>query len=507
MKHIDDGTLHAYLDGAVDAMDLPGGVEAIERHLAACAACAARLTAERRVRDRANALLSSAAPAVHAPPPFGAVVARRAPSGAHPHRAQRVGWRRLAVAASVVLALGVGWTARDLGRRQSGTDGKIVSATHEAGRVEQSDGRIAAAPASAPSTPTARAADVSPESGPPARSGTPRSASQGAPDRPAGATGTRVRQEAEPVPGAGTSRVDPPVDRPVARIASADAAPPPAPPPPRGLRVRAESAPASAAPTSGRESPVLGEPAGSAARTADAMIRLRGASTSRTPTLAGRVTDDAGRPVAGAQVVVAGIPAGTLSGQDGSYVIPLPAGAAHADEPLVVTASVLGMTADTQMVSAARDDLRHDFVLKPAAIELSSIVVTGVSSEAGAGWIPVGRAEAEGALGRPLVAIADLPFTRIAVSATRDEVLVTQSLGDGREVRLLERVDPRAPPAAAPVDASTEGAAADGDRWLEVDASPGEGVSRMTLAGKGLLIEAEAPVALHQLRKLLLRLR
>ncbi|HXV86308.1 MAG TPA: hypothetical protein VD793_06400, partial [Gemmatimonadales bacterium] len=67
MWHPDDGELHAFLDQA----DLQ---TAVRDHLVLCAECRARLQAARRVREQAERLLRTAAPANVVVPPFEQVV-------------------------------------------------------------------------------------------------------------------------------------------------------------------------------------------------------------------------------------------------------------------------------------------------------------------------------------------------------------------------------------------------------------------------------------------------
>jgi hypothetical protein len=99
MSHVDDGTLHAYLDGEL----APVEIEQLESHLAGCSGCRARLDEERALIERAARLLGVAVPPGpdHAAPPL------------HQLRPPRPVWRRLRVplawAATVVLALGLGW--------------------------------------------------------------------------------------------------------------------------------------------------------------------------------------------------------------------------------------------------------------------------------------------------------------------------------------------------------------------------------------------------------------
>jgi hypothetical protein len=101
MSHIDDGTLHAYLDGELPPMDR----ERVERHLAECPPCRARLTEERALIERAGQLLGLAVPS--------------SPSRAAPpldRLRQRQAWRHVRLplvwAATIVLAVGLGWYLR-----------------------------------------------------------------------------------------------------------------------------------------------------------------------------------------------------------------------------------------------------------------------------------------------------------------------------------------------------------------------------------------------------------
>ena len=109
MWHVDEGALHAYLDGALD--EYPAAeARRVREHLETCADCTHRLAAERDVRDRAEDILDLAAPRVEAPTfeELRAYVKAQAP------QRSRVSVRlyRLSWAASVVLALGTGWLLR-----------------------------------------------------------------------------------------------------------------------------------------------------------------------------------------------------------------------------------------------------------------------------------------------------------------------------------------------------------------------------------------------------------
>jgi hypothetical protein len=113
MPHLDEGTLQAWLDRDRSGLSGTGHAE-IERHLAACAACARRLEEMDALSVRAEGLLVVPPSTDDAIPAYREVVAR-----ADRHRAagrRRSAWIVGGWAASVAVALGVGWMANDLYR-------------------------------------------------------------------------------------------------------------------------------------------------------------------------------------------------------------------------------------------------------------------------------------------------------------------------------------------------------------------------------------------------------
>lgn len=110
-RHIPEEELHAYLDQALSRSQC---VE-IESHLAVCASCQDERDAIAGLRDRTTALLSTLAPASIHMPPLAELRQRHVERSA---KRQRI-LRRSAWAASVVLALGFGWTARELATASS----------------------------------------------------------------------------------------------------------------------------------------------------------------------------------------------------------------------------------------------------------------------------------------------------------------------------------------------------------------------------------------------------
>jgi anti-sigma factor RsiW len=97
MSHVDDGTLHAYLDAELSAVER----DRVDAHLAACSACRERCEEERALVTRARDLLALAAPPRSIRQPDG------------PYARRRGRWSQvqvpLAWAATLVLAFAIGW--------------------------------------------------------------------------------------------------------------------------------------------------------------------------------------------------------------------------------------------------------------------------------------------------------------------------------------------------------------------------------------------------------------
>jgi len=118
VPHIDDGRLHAWLDGALDAESEPDGA-AVHHHLETCDQCRARLESARIERARARSILGSVDQPVPAAPPFSDVVDR---ARATVPRRRRRSWRAssvgLAWAASIAVVVGAGLLGRELAQRR-----------------------------------------------------------------------------------------------------------------------------------------------------------------------------------------------------------------------------------------------------------------------------------------------------------------------------------------------------------------------------------------------------
>ena len=144
MPHVDEGTLHALLDGALRAEE-PARADSVEDHLRSCRDCRARLDEAAGLRGGASDILAAAAPTGAGAPDFAEVLERvrrndsaettresgaaeqtgiEAPAALRPasgRRRRKGGIRRqarwtrdVAWAASLVIALGTGYLLRDV---------------------------------------------------------------------------------------------------------------------------------------------------------------------------------------------------------------------------------------------------------------------------------------------------------------------------------------------------------------------------------------------------------
>lgn len=140
MSHIPEAELHAYLDQALPRLRC---VE-IESHLAECTPCRTARDEIAALRDRTTAMLARLAPRRTVPPPLADLRHRAAHRASEQARfRQRTAW-----AASVVVALGVGWGASYLVHPPSGR--ALATRTPAAPTI----------PAAAPAGPTRTSADT-----------------------------------------------------------------------------------------------------------------------------------------------------------------------------------------------------------------------------------------------------------------------------------------------------------------------------------------------------------
>lgn len=138
MRHVTEGDLHAWLDGALAGID-PEAARRLEEHLGRCADCRALLEREREVRDHSQALLDEALPAPARIPPFESI-------GVGKGSGSRSGWApdasRLSWAASIVIALAAGWMGHALLRSSGSVPSGPGAASSEAAPVDRLAGAL-----------------------------------------------------------------------------------------------------------------------------------------------------------------------------------------------------------------------------------------------------------------------------------------------------------------------------------------------------------------------------
>ncbi len=158
MSHVDEGTLSGYIDGQLGEADR--GV--VDQHLATCEECRSLLAEEQRRADYARAILRSAGTRGSKTPSFVDVIERsRTRSGQRSDRRRLSRLASLAWAATIVVAVAVGWFARDFVPSSRKTDvADFTTARQELQVTPESNA------ASAPADPPAASAPVRPAPAP-----------------------------------------------------------------------------------------------------------------------------------------------------------------------------------------------------------------------------------------------------------------------------------------------------------------------------------------------------
>lgn len=391
--HPDEGVLHALLDGEVPSSELAP----LTAHLSACAECRARMEEARAFREEAERLVS----AIELPP-----------------EEVRPGWSRrgrprrqirlapLAFAATLLLAIGVGYASRT-----------IQDAGSAARETADQDPGTSAKPAPALTSPGAEADTA------------------GRTDSAARDAAYPVELAAEPVQPPRIPRAEPAVRAPVASPRGSDT-----------VRVTQRY-----------------DAADSASRQADVTplsVQLRGRSGIRavapqaaaapppaapTAVLEGRVLAKSGAAIGNAIVRVEGTALTTTARADGSYRLE---GEVPADASIVARA--IGYRPERKRISLAEADSgRVDFALEQDAMRLEELVVTGVAERASRGapaaafarsapsYRSIGFPEALRLLGGRIRLVDGLVPERL--EAAGDTVRVAYRVGPARETLYLQQ--------------------------------------------------------------------
>ncbi|HEX6534780.1 MAG TPA: carboxypeptidase regulatory-like domain-containing protein [Gemmatimonadaceae bacterium] len=363
MRHLDEGTIHAWLDGALDAEES----RAIETHLAECASCAGEvaearglIAASSRILAALDAVPGGVIPDDDTGGSDGSAAAKDdAPSTGTPRRASpRPRWRipgyaRAAAAVMLVTAgaIALARTERIAPRPASEASSRVVRTS-----AERAAPPMAPAPASAPAArPSAPAADTAIARAAPRAE--PSAPSDVAPRRSNRAEAPRVAFS----PRAGNAGARPPAPDTHA-FAMADSA--------TGMPSGRDSAARREA-----ESAIADGLAGAMASPGGAAVtRPRGGASM----VAGRVTDERGAPVAGASVVVSSqesARAFATTDARGEYAITLPD--TLGSRAATITVRRIGYRAVTDsVIPAPRTTVVRDLTMPATPLSLSEVVVT-----------------------------------------------------------------------------------------------------------------------------------
>lgn len=468
MRHVDEGRLHAWLDGELPE-EGPDGARALEAHIESCAACRARAQEEERVRDAASAILGGADPGEIATPRMIPRPVPAAPaSGYHPGRARW--WISIGWAASVLLAVGIGWMARPGSPERVAIDVPPPAPSRTQGLPVPVPGAVQAPAEEMPSP--ARTPDRTDAV----------AAADGVTRPPVLRERAAAPPRAEPAapPAAADRSLPPPEPMPVPSLSPP---PPPPPPGPQGYALGEQPA-----------APVVGaERAMETTAKRAAASRPDSTALARSVTVHGRVTDTDGRALANAVVTVPALALRAVTREDGTYALTIPAGRIEESDSLRMQASRLGMEGQIRSVLQGRAaGTTVDFALTESALALESLVVTGTSGSAGMArdaWREAGREEAQRLLGRRLVTVPDLPVTGIELKQVDGRVVVRvwQRLPDGGALSLeQQRASRAASRSRGPAEPGTV-----------------PGGSRVTVRKGGVIVDASAPLPADSLRALL----
>jgi len=96
-------------------------------------------------------------------------------------------------------------------------------------------------------------------------------------------------------------------------------------------------------------------------------------------TITGKVTSDAGQPLAQVEVAIPTMGLGGLSKDDGSFVIVVP-GARVSGQTVTIVARRLGYKSQTAQLTLTPGGVKHDFTLAANPLQLGEVVVTGAGT-------------------------------------------------------------------------------------------------------------------------------
>ena len=159
---------------------------------------------------------------------------------------------------------------------------------------------------------------------------------------------------------------------------------------------------------------------------AAALVLLPAAAGAQQPaTLTGKVTSEAGQPLASAGVIIEQLSAGAVTRPDGSYTILIP-GARVPSGPVTVTARLVGYKARSAQVNLSTGSAVQDFTLQDNPLQLGELVVTGAGTVSEVEKLGTGRSSVDS---QAIVRSNESNIVN-ALAAKAPNVEVTSSSGD-----------------------------------------------------------------------------
>ena len=120
-----------------------------------------------------------------------------------------------------------------------------------------------------------------------------------------------------------------------------------------------------------------------------------GEARAQSATITGRVINEAGTPITGANVIIQQLNLGSVTGQDGRYTLTVPADRANG-QTVQLSARLIGFSAITRDITLSAGSQTQDFQLKADPFRLDEMIVTGVAEATSARKLPFSVARVDG---------------------------------------------------------------------------------------------------------------
>jgi len=109
------------------------------------------------------------------------------------------------------------------------------------------------------------------------------------------------------------------------------------------------------------------------------LLAIPGSLVAQAATVRGHVTSEAGTPLIGVTVSIAGIGVGSTTGNDGQYTFTVP-GTRVSGQSVTLSARRVGFAPQSAPITLSPGTIQHDFVMVPTAQQLDQVIVTGAGT-------------------------------------------------------------------------------------------------------------------------------